>query len=240
MKIQNKITILFTALTAAIMLLLSLFIYYFASRNTFENFYHRMEVRARIVARATLEEDKSNTRIYFRVKEEQLENLPFEKDYFLRLKPGTSQLAEESPVPLPASFYERVLENGSARYNLGDTLYVGYYPGKAHNFMVITSAQDLYCMQELKGLERVLLTGFLVFSVLVFSVGKLFSRHIFQPIRAIVRNVQKIRANNLHLRLDTRNRKDEVSELALTFNDMLSRLETTFESQNNFISNASH
>jgi signal transduction histidine kinase len=222
------------------MLLLSLFIYFFASRNNFQNFYHRMEVRARIVARATLEEDKSNTRIYFRVKEEQLENLPFEKDYFLRLKPGTPQLAEKSPLPLPAYFYEKVLEDGTARYNLGGTFYVGYYPGKEHNFIVITSAQDAYGMEELKGLKRVLVTGFLVFSVLVFTAGKLFSRQIFQPIRTIVQNVQKISANNLHLRLNTGNGKDEVSELALTFNDMLSRLETTFESQNNFISNASH
>lgn len=240
MKIQNKIAILFTALTGAIMLLLSLFIYYFASRNNFQNFYHRIEVRAKIVAQATLEKDKGNTRIYFRVKEEQLEDLPFEKDYFLRLKPGTKQLAEKSPLPLPAYFYERALENGTARYNLGGTFYVGYYPGDGHHFMVVTSAQDIYGMEELQGLKRVLVTGFLVFSVLMFTAGKLFSRQIFQPIRNIVQNVQKISANNLHLRLDTGNGKDEVSELAVTFNDMLSRLETTFESQNNFISNASH
>jgi signal transduction histidine kinase len=222
------------------MLLLSLFIYYFASRNNFQNFYHRMEVRAKIVAQASLEKDKSNTRIYFRVKEEHLEDLPFEKDYFLPLKPGTQQLAAKSPLPLPAYFYERTLENGTARYNLGGTFYVGYYPGKEHHFMVVTSAQDVYGMEELHGLKRVLVTGFLVFSVLMFTAGKLFSRQIFQPIRNIVQNVQKISANNLHLRLDTGNGKDEVAELAVTFNDMLSRLETTFESQNNFISNASH
>lgn len=240
MKIQNKIAILFTALTAAIMLLLSLFIYYFASRNNFQNFYHRMEVRAKIVARATLEKDKGNTRIYFRVKEEQLEDLPFEQDYFLQLKPGTRELSGKSPLPLPAYFYEKTLQEGSARYHLGDIFYVGYYPGKAHHFMVVTSAQDIYGMEELEGLKRVLVTGFLVFSVLVFTVGKLFSRQIFQPIRSIIHNVQKISANNLHLRLESGNGKDEVSELAVTFNDMLSRLETTFESQNNFISNASH
>ncbi|WP_298740476.1 HAMP domain-containing sensor histidine kinase [uncultured Chitinophaga sp.] len=240
MKIQNKIAILFTALTAAIMLLVSLFIYYFASRNTFQHFYHRMEVRAKIVAQATMQEDTGNTQLYIRVKEEQLENLPFEKDYFLRLKPDTPQLAEKSPLPLPAYFYERVLQDGGARYHLGGTFYVGYYAGKWHNFIVVTSAQDVYGMEELHGLRRVLVTGFLVFTVLMFTAGKLFSRQIFQPIRTIVQNVQKISANNLHLRLDTGNGKDEVAELALTFNDMLARLETTFESQNNFISNASH
>lgn len=33
---------------------------------------------------------------------------------------------------------------------------------------------------------------------------------------------------------------DEVNELAITFNQMLSRIETAFEIQNNFVSNASH
>lgn len=222
------------------MLLLSFFIYYFASRNTFQNFYHRMEVRAKIVAQASMDEDTSNTQIYFKVKEEQLEDLPFEKDYFLQLKPGTQQLAHKSTLPLPSYFYERALREGTARYALGDLFYVGYYPGKEHNFMVVTSAQDVYGMEELHGLRKVLIIGFLVFSILMFTTGKLFSRQIFAPVRRLVQNVQQISGNNLHLRLDTGNGRDELSELAVTFNDMLSRLEATFESQNNFISNASH
>ncbi|GAA0534153.1 HAMP domain-containing sensor histidine kinase [Chitinophaga japonensis] len=240
MKIQNKIAILFTALTAAIILLLSLFIYYFASRNTFQNFYHRLEVRARIVAQASLATDTNSTNIYYRVKEEQLEDLPFEKDYFLPLKADTPELAQKSPLPLPAYFYRRALTEGIAHYVRDNQFYVGYYPGNNHRFIIVTSAQDVYGMEELKGLKKVLFTGFLVFSVLVFTTGIYFSRQIFRPVRNIVHNVKRISANNLHLRLETGSGRDELSELAVTFNDMLSRLEATFESQNNFISNASH
>jgi signal transduction histidine kinase len=42
------------------------------------------------------------------------------------------------------------------------------------------------------------------------------------------------------LRLEYNDEDDEMSELAHNFNDMLDRLETSFESQSNFISNASH
>jgi signal transduction histidine kinase len=42
------------------------------------------------------------------------------------------------------------------------------------------------------------------------------------------------------LRLDSRNNNDEIGDLEKTFNNMLDRLETSFETQNNFISNASH
>jgi signal transduction histidine kinase len=67
-----------------------------------------------------------------------------------------------------------------------------------------------------------------------------FSRYILQPVRQITSQVKNIRAHNLHLRLNDPNSGDEMSELAQTFNNMLDRLETAFETQNNFVSNASH
>jgi len=60
------------------------------------------------------------------------------------------------------------------------------------------------------------------------------------PLRNIIKSVKKIKAENLHMRLDVKKGSDEMSQLAQTFNNMLNRLETAFETQNNFISNASH
>jgi signal transduction histidine kinase len=68
----------------------------------------------------------------------------------------------------------------------------------------------------------------------------MFSFYTFQPVRRIINNVKNITANNLHFRLDELSGKDEITELSYTFNDMLNRLETAFETQNNFVSNASH
>ena len=52
--------------------------------------------------------------------------------------------------------------------------------------------------------------------------------------------VKDISSENLHLRLEGQYKSLELTELALTFNNVLDRLETSFETQNNFISNASH
>src|SRR5262249_3086647 len=49
-----------------------------------------------------------------------------------------------------------------------------------------------------------------------------------------------ISAFNLDLRIEEKEGTDEVTELAKTFNNMLGRIQTAFETQNNFISNASH
>ena len=68
----------------------------------------------------------------------------------------------------------------------------------------------------------------------------MFSRKIIEPIQSIIEKTKKIGSENLHMRLEVPESNDAVRELARTFNDMLNRLETSFETHKNFISNASH
>nr|WP_240337148.1 HAMP domain-containing sensor histidine kinase [Rufibacter sp. SYSU D00308] len=70
--------------------------------------------------------------------------------------------------------------------------------------------------------------------------GHFFARKVLQPIVSIVQEVNKIRAANLHLRVQERESRDEIGNLISTFNQMLERLETSFYMQKSFISNASH
>ena len=71
-------------------------------------------------------------------------------------------------------------------------------------------------------------------------VSFFISREVVDPISHIIQNAQKITASNLHLRLQTSTNKDETAALTQTFNDMLDRLETSFETQNNFLNKAAH
>lgn len=73
-----------------------------------------------------------------------------------------------------------------------------------------------------------------------YLLGRFYAKEIMMPISNITQRVNDISATNLHLRLDIKNKKDELGQLASTFNTMLDRLETSFEIQSNFISNASH
>ncbi|WP_340696471.1 HAMP domain-containing sensor histidine kinase [Flavobacterium nitratireducens] len=73
-----------------------------------------------------------------------------------------------------------------------------------------------------------------------FLFGKFLARRVIDPIARITNEVHRISASNLHNRLADTDGKDEISDLTKTFNDMLDRLETSFEIQANFINNASH
>lgn len=68
----------------------------------------------------------------------------------------------------------------------------------------------------------------------------LFSKKALKPISAIVNSVKAIDSSSLHRRLDTGEGKDEIEKLAMTFNQMIEKLELSFNNQKEFISNASH
>ncbi|HEX3803640.1 MAG TPA: ATP-binding protein [Solirubrobacteraceae bacterium] len=61
-----------------------------------------------------------------------------------------------------------------------------------------------------------------------------------RPLRTMNTRAREISAENLHERLGVEGRRDELGELATTFDALLTRLETSFESQRRFVANASH
>jgi signal transduction histidine kinase len=56
----------------------------------------------------------------------------------------------------------------------------------------------------------------------------------------VVKQVDKITIASLDMRVNEGNGTDEIAQLAITFNKMLVRLESAFEMQKSFVSNASH
>jgi signal transduction histidine kinase len=241
MTIRNKILGLFIALTVSIILMMAAFAYFLINRQSFDDFYKRLEIRAYIAARARLTTDKDNSAAYAEIRNEHLERLPHEREYFIRLDTTGTATPDAGLKPLQKNFYDRIKAEGKATYRYRDTFYEGVlFENEAGKYIVIVSASNVYGQQFMTELRRTLMICMAIAAVVVVTAGFFFSRYILQPVRTITSRVKDIRAHNLHLRLDTPVSKDEMSELALTFNNMLDRLETAFETQNNFVSNASH
>ncbi len=76
----------------------------------------------------------------------------------------------------------------------------------------------------------------LVALILVIAAGG----GIFEPIRNMTRTVKHISERNLTLRLNVSGSKNELKELALTFNEMMNRIEDQYNRQKQFVSDASH
>lgn len=71
-------------------------------------------------------------------------------------------------------------------------------------------------------------------------LGWFVSRRMLRPIDRITETANRITASNLHERIALDGPDDELRRLSGTVDDLLDRLETAFESQRRFVSQASH
>ena len=241
MKIQTKIALMFASLAAGILLTAGLFLYYLINQNTFDDFYKRLEIRAIISAKARLDNDAESSRTYSTIRAQHLEELLGEQEYFIPLTDGNMAAARRSLPDVPAVRLQQAITEGHSMWRKGHTFYyLLRHTAGTKTYLVAISARNELSIRYLNFLRRTMLLSFMGAVLLAFTVGLLFSKSMLGPIRSITGKVRRLSASNLHLRLDVKPGTDEISELAATFNNMLDRLETAFETQNNFVSHASH
>lgn len=240
MTIRQKIILWFTLFSVCIVFALSILEYFAVNQNTFEDFYKRLEIRAIVAAKTRFEKEEMEKSAYEEIRKLHLETLTHEKEYFIKSNVPEAK-SRIKALGLDDGFYYGVLKNGFSRFRNHDIFYLGYYYSESHfEYIVIISAKNEYLELYMNTLRRIIITSVLSTLVISLLVGMFFSNMILKPLRIITQKMRDISANQLHLRLETGKGKDEISLLSDTFNNMLDRLEATFETQKNFISNASH
>ena len=91
--------------------------------------------------------------------------------------------------------------------------------------------------------NRVLLFGAVAFCFVVLAAGILawtFTARVLQPLREITGTARRLSIESMGERIGEVRTKDELAELAETFDDMLDRLQAAFDAQRHFVANASH
>ena len=77
-------------------------------------------------------------------------------------------------------------------------------------------------------------------ALISIGLGWLMAGRALRPVRTMASRARGISERNLHERLALAGPNDELKELGDTFDGLLARLETAFESQRRFVANASH
>ena len=240
MQIRKKITITYIALSCFSTSLLCLVIFSLFKQNNEYYFIKRLQDRAKIASSAHSQQSPEKKNYYKQFKKEGLEELIEEKDYVLKVK-GKNTFEYNTDLNLPPEFYNNIMKKGSSWFEEDYRYYYGQIFGTGdQKHIVIVTAKDRRGNTSAIYILQILLFGGVGFFILAYFFGHFFARRVINPIARITKEVQRISASNLHNRLADTNGKDEISDLTKTFNDMLDRLETSFEIQANFINNASH
>ena len=94
-----------------------------------------------------------------------------------------------------------------------------------------------------QGRQTVLLVGFIAFPLLVMAgamVSWVLIGRTLRPLSALTSAARGLSESSLDQRISLSGPRDEVAELADTFDDMLDRLQAAFEAERRFVANASH
>jgi signal transduction histidine kinase len=111
-----------------------------------------------------------------------------------------------------------------------------------------TSSQAAQLQAQVTSLHAFMLHELLIRSgialgltaVISIALGWLVAGRVLRPVRTISATARQISASNLDERLSLDGPDDEFRELAATLNDLLRRLESSFDSQQHFVASASH
>jgi signal transduction histidine kinase len=79
-----------------------------------------------------------------------------------------------------------------------------------------------------------------IMAALSVVLGWFAAGRVLRPLRTLNERARAISASNLHKRLALTGPDDELKQLANTFDDLLGRLEASFQAQRQFVANASH
>ena len=166
----------------------------------------------------------------------------------------SEKIAKEPPSLQENDLHQKGYQINVRRENQGGDMEYILENDTDQQFMLLTNhyetEQGTYRIQVFKmmGNAAYMVRGFVVKMLVVdvigiccaFLIGKYISRRMLRPVEAIRSAAERISIEDLSQRISTDGPDDEMKELTITFNSMIDRLDTAFQRQNQFISDASH
>ena len=238
---QTKTMLLLMLVFTVVILLFSALVYFSIVNFSHQRFYELLKIRATTIVQIEKGKEHLDIPANHILHSTNDEELPMEKDYVFEVPRDSNYSQITSQIHIPDTFFKNIIKKGEDNYNDKEFYYIGQsFKSDDKTYIAIASAKNHYVVDYLGYLKRTLVTCMVlaIFFSMIFSFY--LSKTLFKPILKITGKVKEISSENLHLRLEPQPGNTELNELIDTFNDMLNRIETSFETQNHLIGNVSH
>lgn len=242
MRLQKRITFYFVSSSSCLLLLFSGIIYWKAQKNRTSEFYNLLEREALTKAKLSLGTSiptETLQRIY-------KNNRQFINEVEVAIYSREEQLVYHDAIELDFvkennALFTKIEVYKNVRFFQDDSQVIGFlYEYEHQTYFITAAALDAYGYAKLQDLRTNIIILLGITFLLLFSIGKYLSKKITAPLTQMTQNTAEISAAKLNFRLPIQTQHDELTQLAQSFNEMLERLQTSFESQKQFISHISH
>jgi len=244
MPVRLRITLLFSLFAFIILAIVCGGIYYFSYESRLNAFKTRLTNRAITTARLLNQRGIFDRQAVSRI--DSLTAISLQKKTVQAYDYQNKEIYNYSDLPGDTLQVDKEILN-NARVNQRYYFLAGEKEAIAYHYIdnnarvvVVTAAEDVEGKQNLAALLKILFASLLIGSIFVLISGYVFSRSLLRPLKKISEDAAEISAQNLTRRIKTGSSKDEWFQLANTLNELLNRLQESFELQRRFIANASH
>jgi len=239
MNIKTRLSLQFTIVVFGILVFFSVLVYYFSFTSQRSKFRDNLLEKAQNTAILSINIEEIDStllkKIHQTTRSFEAEEIAITNESNKLLYSNKTDLLSEDNL-ISHTYNSRI-----AYFSIGDKDGVSYkHLSNNQYYHVFILAHDRYRAENIRELKIVLLWSILISIWVSVTAAYFFSKSAIKPISNIITKVKEINSSRLSNRLDEGKRQDEIEQLSITFNRMLSDLEKAFKSQDEFVSNASH
>jgi signal transduction histidine kinase len=145
-------------------------------------------------------------------------------------------------VEVPAKFH---LHAQSEHFKFGEFDYIlirkPIQLGSTDQVVTLEFADRFSNLESRKDLIQVILISITLFATLIaYIASRSLTRYILAPIRTLILAMQETRNNGLSNKISVSTTQDEMGQLAMTYNNMIDRIQLSLDQQSQFVADASH
>ncbi|HMG16322.1 MAG TPA: HAMP domain-containing sensor histidine kinase [Saprospiraceae bacterium] len=242
MQIRSRLTLRFILIVAFI-LQLSLFFIYFKFRSYIEDeFYNSLKSKAFMTAEMLVNQSNIEPSINSVTQSSFAFQLPSRENFIIYNNQLEKIYAfnQTASNEIPLSLLNQIKTKGEYRFKHANFNALGVSYTNKYNRKYIIISEAVFDSNTLFNLRNILIFDFFLIIAFVAISGWIFAGQALTPVSNIMNQMDKILPSDLSERLESSSNKDELSRLALTFNNLLDRIQYAFNIQKSFLSNVSH
>lgn len=242
MSLRNRLTLQFGLLASLVLGVASVAIFFLSSDYRKDEFSQRLISRGENMAKLLIQIDEIDENLLNLIERNNPVRLPEEEILIFNFKDSLIYSSEGLNIELPSvDFLNEVRLDESIQFTKDKRETEAFlFKDRYDRFVVIVSGIDVYGRRKIQNLAQVLAIVLALGMITFFVVGRIYAERALNPMKQLVAEITGISIRNLNKRVNEGNGADELAQLAISFNAMLSRLEAAFVVQQNFIANASH
>lgn len=242
MNLKQRFAFLFTGFVAIILLIACTTVYFLYAGYRQEDFYNRISLEGNEVYEVYQESKTADSLTGFNLLNEIRDRSIFNESILIEDSSGNRVLSIPNDKPIQITSLLKQKAKKIKRFQFTDstkTQHVLEFHIPTKTFIYV-SGFDKIGLRKLNNLQIILAIVFLGGLILTGVLSFLFVKQAVKPIVQLSNQMQLIDVKNLSSRISLKDTKDEINQIASSFNSMMDRLKAAFDAQKSFVQHASH